>query len=103
MGSNMNGMYINTMEYRFQMPLTMRLRVAYENNFGSLLGNKSMTGGNPGMETGRLFIPSFDIVYQPWKNTFISFHYRDFSGMTNNMYNPYSRYNRYAQPYGFIR
>ncbi len=102
MGSNMNGMYVNTMEYRFEMPLTMRLRVAYENDMGSLLGNRSVTGAGSKMDTGRMYIPSFDIVYQPWKNTFISFHYRDFSGMANHMYNPYSRYNRYS-PYGFFR
>ncbi len=102
MGSNMNGLYLNTMEYRFQMPLTMRLRVAYENDMGSLLGNKSITGAGSKIETGRVYIPSFDIVYQPWENTFISFHYRDYSGTANYMYSPYSRYNRYS-PYGFFR
>ena len=38
-GSNMMSMYLNTMEYRFNMPLTMRLRVAYQNNLGGLFGN----------------------------------------------------------------
>ena len=91
-GSNAQGMYINTMEYRFKMPLTMRLRVAYQNNMSSLFGNKSSYGGKLGMETGRLYVPSFDLIYRPWKNTVISFHYRDFSG-TNPYYN--NSYNRY--------
>ena len=109
-GSNLVGMYINTMEYRFNMPLTMRLKVAYQNDMGSLIGNRSMTSGRQGVETGTLFIPAFDIVYQPWKDTFISFHFRDFSGMnTTNSYGPYSGYSpfssyaRYYDPYGLYR
>ncbi len=98
-GSNMLGMYINTMEYHFKMPLTMRLRVAYQNNMGSLFSNNSSYGSKSGIETGRLYIPSFDMIYQPWKNTVLSFHYRDYSGMNQNSMNPYygnSNYNRYG-------
>ena len=91
-GSNLQGMYVNTMEYRFRMPLTMRLRVAYQNNMSGLFSNNSSYGGKYGLETGRLYVPSFDLIYRPWKNTIISFHYRDFSGM-NPYYNNY--YNRY--------
>ena len=80
-GQSLLGMYINTMEYRFNMPLTLRLRVAYQNNMGSIFGNQASQGVKPGIETGRLFIPSFDMIYKPWKNTTISFHFRDFSGM----------------------
>jgi len=90
-GSSMMGMYVNTMEYRFNMPLTMRLRVAYQNNMNGLFSNNNSMTGRPGQETGNLFIPSFDLIYQPWKNTTISFHYRDFSGM-DQYNNPY--YNR---------
>jgi len=103
-GSNLVGMYINTMEYRFNMPLTMRLKVAYRNDMGSLIGSRSMTSGRQGVETGTLFIPAFDIVYQPWKNTSISFHFRDFSGMTTtNPYGGFSPYGRYYDPYGLYR
>ena len=108
--SNLLGMYINTMEYRFNMPLTMRLKVAYQNDMGSLIGNRSMTSGRQGIETGGLFIPAFDIIYQPWKNTIISFHFRDFSGMTTSNpyglysgYSPFSGYARYYDPYGLYR
>ena len=103
-GSNLMGMYINTMEYRFNMPLTMRLKVAYQNNMGSLFGKTSFTGGQPGVDTGRMFVPSFDLVYQPWKNTSISFHYRDFSGMTEDSYgySPWGGY-RYSDPFGLYR
>jgi len=93
-GSNLQGMYINTMEYRFKMPLTMRLRVAYQNNMSGLFSNKNSYGGKYGLETGNLYIPSFDLIYTPWKNTVISFHYRDFSG-TNPNYNNYN--NRYGR------
>ena len=85
-GQSLLGMYINTMEYRFNIPLTMRLRVAYQNNMGSLFANQASQGIKPGIETGRLFIPSFDMFYKPWKNTTISFHYRDHTGMNQNGY-----------------
>ena len=100
-GSNLIGMYINTMEYRFNMPLTMRLKVAYRNNMGNLLGSNASFGGRTNTQNGNLFIPSFDMVYKPWKNTTISFHYRDYSGMSSNgmygnrsnrLYSPYMRY-----------
>ncbi|MFC1539351.1 hypothetical protein ACFL6H_08000 [Candidatus Latescibacterota bacterium] len=94
--SGLQGMYLNTMEYRFKMPLTMRLRVAYQNNMSSLFSNSASNGGRNAMETGNLYIPSFDLIYQPWKNTIISFHFRDFSGSNNyNYYNRYNRYNRF--------
>lgn len=94
-GNNLMGMYINTMEYRFSIPLTMRLKLAYQNNMGGLIGNKSYTGGNLGIDTGRLYIPSFDMFYQPWKNTIFSFHYRDYSG--TNPYNGYYGYSPYMR------
>jgi hypothetical protein len=104
-GSNMLGMYINTMEYRFAMPLTMRLKVAYQNNMGSLLGNKSSFGDSKSMmETGNLFIPAFDLIYKPWKNTIISFHYRDYSnsnsyggGYGGYGYSPYGGYSSFMR------
>ncbi len=78
-GSNLMGMYINTMEYRFNMPITMRLKVAYQNNMGGMFSGKgTLHSGQPGIETGRVFIPSFDLMYQPSKNMSISFRYRDF-------------------------
>lgn len=93
-GSSMMGLYVNSMEYRFNMPLTMRLKVAYQNNMSGLFSNSSSMNGRPGQETGKLFIPSFDMIYKPWKNTTISFHYRDLSGSNQN-YNPYYN-NRYG-------
>ncbi len=95
--SGLNGLYLNTMTYRFKMPLTMRLRVAYQNNMSGLLSNSASSSGRNNLQTGNLYIPSFDLVYQPWKNTTISFHYRDFSG--SNMYNGYgySRFGRYSR------
>jgi hypothetical protein len=98
--SGLNGMYLNTMEYKFKMPLTMRLRVAYQNNMSGLFSNKASYGGKGGYETGNLFIPSFDMVYRPWKNTVVSFHFRDYSRSNTNGYNSYgrnSRYNRYSR------
>ena len=96
-GQSLLGMYINTMEYRFNMPLTLRLKVAYQNNMGSVFGNQASQGMKPGVETGRLFIPSFDMIYKPWKNTTFSFHYRDFTGT-----NPYgSGYGSGYSPYRY--
>ena len=87
------GTYINTMEYRFNSPVVMRLKVAYQSKTGSIFGKKNAFTGNPNYQDGRVFIPSFDVIYRPWKNTSISFHYRD-----NSSVNPYNGYG-----YGFDR
>lgn len=95
------GMYINNMEYRFNAPLIMRLKVAYQSQTGKLFGNQSYSG-LPNSQQGRMFVPAFDMVYKPWKNTTFVFSYRDFTGMSPyssyNGYSPYNRYNRY-NPY----
>jgi hypothetical protein len=85
------GMYINSMEYRFNAPLILRLKVAYQTQTGMLFGRKDPVNGSYQNNQGRLFIPSFDVIYQPFKNTTIGFIFRDFSGT-----NPYG----YGQSYG---
>lgn len=87
------GMYINSMEYRFNAPLIMRLKVAYQTQTGMLFGGKDSFTGLRQRNQGRLFVPSFDLVYQPFKNTIVNVSYRDYSGMTN----PYN--NRYNSNY----
>jgi len=91
------GMYLNTMEYRFNAPVVMRLQVAYQSQTGMLFGNKDNYNGFSKMDQGRLFVPSFDIIYKPFKNTTIGFSYRDMSSMS--MYNPYG----YGYGYGYSR
>ncbi len=92
------GMYINSMEYRFNAPLILRLKVAYQTQTGMMFGQRENYGGPYRNEQGRLFIPSFDLVYTPFKNTTFGISYRDYSGMNRYGANPYSPYNRYA-PY----
>ena len=99
---SMLGMYLNTMEYQFKIPLTMRMQVAYQSQSAQLFGNSNNYSGQPNMNQGKLYIPSFDLVYKPFKNTVIGFFYRDYSSMyqnnmygQNGMYSPYSRY-RYS-------
>ena len=87
------GMYINSMEYRFNAPLIMRLKVAYQTQTGMVFGRKDSFTGLYQNNQGRLFVPSFDIIYKPWKNTTIGIYYRDYSGMYAN--NPYQRYGAY--------
>lgn len=100
-GGSLMGMYINTMEYRFNCPVVMRLKVAYQSKTGSLFGSNNAFTGNPNYQNGRVFIPSFDVIYKPWKNTSISFHYRDYSsGNPYSGYYGYDRYSRYSR-YGF--
>ena len=76
------GMYINSMEYRFNCPLIMRLNVAYQTQKGTLFGNSNNFSGNPDLDSGRLFIPSFDLEYQLTQKTSISFQYRDYSSFS---------------------
>ncbi|MFC1606346.1 hypothetical protein ACFL47_00125 [Candidatus Latescibacterota bacterium] len=92
---SMLGMYLNTMEYKFNIPLTMRLQVAYQTQSAQLFGRKNSYSGQQSMNGGNVFIPSFDIEYRLTKNTVIGLHYRDYSSM-NPYSNPYSRYNGYG-------
>jgi len=97
------GMYINTMEYRFNCPLIMRLKVAYQSQTGHLFGNKNAFTGNPNLQDGRLFIPSFDLVYRPFKTMTISVHYRDYSSLYSNYgYLGYGYYNRFHRHSPFM-
>lgn len=93
------GMYINSMEYRFNAPLIMRLKVAYQSQTGMLFGNRQEYTGLPNTQQGRLFVPSFDVIYKPWKNTTFALSYRDFSGMSGTYGSRYNRYNRYGYGY----
>ncbi|MCD6307583.1 MAG: hypothetical protein J7M24_01160 [Candidatus Latescibacteria bacterium] len=96
------GMFINSMEYRFNMPLIMRMKVAYQTQSGQLFGGRNGYAGQPNSGQGRVFIPSFDLIYKPFKNTTISFHYRDYSSAYNQYYGSryMSRYSRRYNPYG---
>ena len=94
---SMLGMYLNTMEYKFNIPLTMRLQVAYQTQSAQLFGRKNSYSGQQGMNGGNVFIPSFDLEYRLSKNTVIGIYYRDYSSMNQNSpYSPYGRYNGYG-------
>ncbi len=107
-GNNLMGMYINTMEYRFKCPLIMRVKTAYQTQTGHLFGSKGIDS-KLGLDQGRVYVPAVDLIYQPTKNTTISFHYRDYSssygynGMSGYGFSPYSRYRsrRYSPFYGW--
>ena len=98
---NLMGMYLNTMEYRFNMPLVMRMRVAYQSQSAQLFGNNNAYSGQQNIDQGRVFVPSFDIVYKPFKNTTIGFFYRDYGSVSPNYYNPYSPFSPYSPYYRF--
>ena len=95
------GMYINTMEYRFNAPVIMRLKVAYQTGSSNLFGGNGSAYNNMSYGNGgQMYIPSFDIVYQPFKNTTVGIHYRDYR-------NEYGMNSMYGQdgfsPYGSRR
>lgn len=96
------GTYLNTMEYRFNCPLVMKMKIAYQSQTGHLFGGSNSYSGLRNNEDGQLFVPSFDLIYKPFKNTTISFGYRDYRdpslsydswrGYGRYGYSPYSRY-----------
>ena len=102
------GMYVNSMEYRFNVPVIMRLKVAYQSQTGQMFGSSNYNG-LPNQNNGRVFIPSFDLVYKPSNKTTIGFYYRDYSSSYgtngfnryggNDLYNGFfgnnNRYGRY--------
>ena len=79
-GGSAMGMYINTMEYRFNAPVIMRLKVAYQTGSSNLFGGNGSAYNMSYENGGQMYIPSFDIVYQPFKNTTVGIHYRDYRG-----------------------
>ncbi|MBT4483381.1 MAG: hypothetical protein HOC71_06855 [Candidatus Latescibacteria bacterium] len=98
----MMGMYMNSMEYRFNIPVIMRLKVAYQSQTGQLFGSSNAYSGLRNQNAGRVFIPSFDLVYKPWKNTTIGFYYRDYSsGYGSQGYNRYNGYDLYDGFFGY--
>lgn len=92
--SSLMGMYINTMEYRFNAPIIMRMNVAYQAGTANLFGGGGKTYA--GMDqSGQVYVPSAEIIYQPFKNTVISIQYRDMRGRYGNGSSPYG-YNPYG-------
>ncbi len=89
------GMYINSMEYRFNAPLILRLKVAYQTQTGMVFGNRDRYAALQNNQQGRLFVPSFDLIYKPFKNTTFGISYRDYSGMNTYGLNRYNRYSPY--------
>ena len=94
------GLYINTMEYRFNAPVIMRLKMAYQTGSSSLFGGDGSSYTMPYENGGQMYVDSFDIVYKPFKNTTFGIHYRDYRGAygMNSMYGPYG-----YMPYGSRR
>ena len=88
------GTYINSMEYRFKSPIIMRLKVAYQSQSANMFGNSNAFTGLPNNQNGNLFIPSFDLIYQPSEKMSIGLFFRDYRGTQQNY--GYDRFGRYG-------
>ena len=69
-GSNSLGMYLNSIEYQISDPLQIRLDIAYVHNPIGILNN-----GSGSITNGRI-LPGVSINWQPTKNMFFHFSYR---------------------------
>jgi hypothetical protein len=93
------GTYINSMEYRFNAPLILRLKVAYQTQTGALFNSRNTYSGLRQNDQGRMFVPSFDLIYKPFKNTTVNIAYRDYTGMSRGSY--YDRYNSFGSGFDY--
>lgn len=89
-GNNFSeGMYTNTLLYRFDAPAVMRMDIGVLHDpFGTQkFGNNS--------NNAQLFLKNLSIDYKPTSNTVLSLGFRQIPFSVNSMYNSYSRY-RYS-------
>ena len=68
---HMQGMYLNTIRYRFARPLTLQLRLGY-------VGSSTLFGAGYGSDPGEFFIPEFELRYQPSRNLLFTVRYLSF-------------------------
>ncbi len=80
------GLYLNTMNFRFSDPLTMQLRIGYAHQ--PLGGGMGLNGG----DNGQLFLQRAMIQYKPSENTTFTL---DFQSLPSSMVYPYSYYSRF--------
>ncbi len=85
------GLYENTINYKVSDKVEMRFNFAYlfQPGFINPRGRPSSNFNNG------VFLPNFDLKYQPSQNTFIRFSYSTYSPQL--MYSPYY-YNSYYNP-----
>ena len=81
------GMYLNTMTYEFSIPLLVSVQ------WGIASQPLSGFGTSPLMKSGP-FISGTQLLYKPWKNTFIKLEYSQIPN-SNSYGGLYNRYNRY--------
>lgn len=80
------GLYLNTMDFRFSDPLTMRLRIGYAHQpFGGGLGMN-------GPANGQLFLQQARIQYKPSDKVMFTLDYQQ---LPSSMLYPYSFYHRH--------
>jgi hypothetical protein len=76
------GLYLNTMSYRFSDPLLAQVQIGY---FHQPLGK----WGNSGASNGTLFVRSASLQYQPSDRFKVQF---DYESIPSSMVDPYYRY-----------
>jgi len=75
-GSGLSGTYLNTMDYRFKVPVQLSLTWGIRNVFSGYDRN-----GSP-----RFVLPRLDLRWQPYKSLWIELHYRH---ITTPYYSPF--------------
>lgn len=80
----MEGMYLNTIRYRFSRPLTLSLQIGY-------LRSSTLFGSRYGPATDRLVVPGFELRYQPTRSVLFTVRYQTWP-LRSGSYAPWSRY-----------
>ena len=74
------GLYLNTMTYRFSDPLLMQLKIGY---LHQPLGGNAML---PASQQGSVFIQGAHLLYKPTENMYISVDYESYPSMLTAPY-----------------
>ena len=88
--SDMTGLYLNRLQYDFQVPVTLQVDVGFFHKPMSMAGNM---GPAPGEKNALLTIPRVGLLYQPSKNFSMAFEY----------FNIPAGYGNSMMPYGFMQ
>ena len=92
--SALNGLYLNTINYRFSAPVSLQVQFGY---IHSLSGRFSTTGTS--FSGGQFFIPKLEITYRPFKNMTITVGHE----VLPPVYDPFRRYSDYYWDPLYIR
>ncbi len=79
-----NGLYLNTLKYKFQVPVTLKVGVGFTHQPNSFL---KVGSANKNIKNASFVIPQVELDYRPSNNTLIRFRYVSEKGLGGTFLN----------------